>query len=52
MRGKALVRAELTRLANLDGLARDLFEKVSRRWHNKRHDGGQGSLALLPVFHG
>ena len=27
---KALVRAELTRLANLDGLARDLFEKVSK----------------------
>ncbi len=27
---KVLVRAELTRLANLDGLARDLFEKVSK----------------------
>ncbi|MGL6003945.1 aminopeptidase N [Aeromonas sobria] len=27
---KALIRAELTRLANLEGLARDLFEKVSK----------------------
>ena len=27
---KALIRAELTRLAKLDGLARDLFEKVSK----------------------
>ncbi|MGL6624832.1 aminopeptidase N [Aeromonas jandaei] len=27
---KGLIRAELTRLANLEGLARDLFEKVSK----------------------
>jgi len=27
---KALIRTELTRLANLEGLARDLFEKVSK----------------------
>ncbi|MNG31285.1 Aminopeptidase N [compost metagenome] len=27
---KGLIRAELTRLAKLDGLARDLFEKVSK----------------------
>ena len=27
---KTLIRAELTRLANLEGLARDLFEKVSK----------------------
>ncbi|MGY3900907.1 aminopeptidase N [Aeromonas lusitana] len=27
---KSLIRAELTRLAKLDGLARDLFEKVSK----------------------
>ena len=27
---KTLIRAELIRLANLEGLARDLFEKVSK----------------------